>query len=240
MMKNNSLKFLAQELGKRGIASIRKRGVAVSFMIEIKEDELLFEDFISDAQQWVELLRKDKCFNRVIVIGHSEGSLIGMNLLNIDEFISLAGAGQSADLMLKEQLSSQPIIVKEMCFPIIEKLKNGEQVDNVNPMLKTLFRKSIQPYMISWFKYNPQEDIRKLNIPVLILQGTTDIQISVKDADLLSDSYKTSKKGVIEGMNHVLKKVGLNKEENIATYNNPDLPISDELVNVIIHFLSVK
>lgn len=242
MMKNNSLKFLAQELAKKGIASVRydKRGIAASATVSTKEEDVRFEDFISDAQQWIELLKKDKRFNQVVVAGHSEGSLIGMNLSNIDKFVSLAGAGQSADLILKEQLSSQPQMVKDMCFPIIDKLKNGELVEDVNPVLNSVFRKSIQPYMISWFKHNPQEDIKKLNIPVLIVQGTTDIQVSVKDAELLSNASKNSKKVIIEGMNHIFKTVGSDQQENLATYNNPDLPISGELVNVVTDFLLKK
>lgn len=242
MMKNNSLKLLAQELAKNGIASVRydKRGVAGSSTIVTKEEDLRFENFISDAQQWIELLKKDKRFSQVVVIGHSEGSLIGMNLSNIDKFVSLAGAGQSADLTLKEQLDSQPQMVKDMCFPIIDKLKKGELVEDVNPMLNSVFRKSVQPYMISWFKHNPQEDIKKLNIPVLIVQGATDIQVSVKDADLLSNSSKNSKKIIIEGMNHIFKMVGLDKQENVATYNNPDLLVSTELVKTISEFISKK
>ncbi len=242
MMKNNSLKLLAQELAKNGIASVRydKRGVAGSSTIVTKEEDLRFEDFISDAQHWVEFLKKDKRFSQVVVIGHSEGSLIGMNLSNIDKFVSLAGAGQSADLTLKEQLDSQPQMVKDMCFPIIDKLKKGELVEDVNPMLNSVFRKSVQPYMISWFKHNPQEDIKKLNIPVLIVQGATDIQVSVKDADLLSNSSKNSKKIIIEGMNHIFKMVALDKQENVATYNNPDLPVSTELVKTMTEFISKK
>lgn len=242
MMKNNSLKLLAQELVKNGIASVRydKRGVATSSTIVTKEEDLRFEDFISDAQKWVELLKKDKRFSQVVVVGHSEGSLIGMNLSNIDKFVSLAGAGQSADLTIKEQLNSQPQMVKDMCYPIIDKLKNGELVEDVNPMLNSVFRKSVQPYMISWFKHNPQEDIKKLNIPVLIVQGATDIQVSVKDADLLSNSNKNSRKVIIAGMNHIFKTVGSDKQENMATYNNPDLPVSAELIKTITEFISKK
>lgn len=242
MMKNNSLKFLAQELAKKGIASVRydKRGIATSGTVPVKEEDMRFEDFISDAQQWIELLKKDKRFSQVVVLGHSEGSLIGMNLSNIHKFVSLAGAGQSADLILKEQLNSQPQMVKDMCFPIIDKLKNGELVEDVNPMLNSLFRKSVQPYMISWFKHNPQEDIKKLNIPILIVQGTTDLQVGVKHADLLSNVSKTSKKVVIDGMNHIFKTVGSDQQENLATYNNPDLPISNELVKVVTEFISKK
>lgn len=242
MMKNNSLKFLAQELAKNGIASIRydKRGIAESATIAVKEEDMRFEDLIADAQQWIDLIRKDSRFNKVVVIGHSEGSLIGMNLKNIDQFISLAGAGQSADLILKEQLGKQPPMVKEMCFPIIDKLKNGELVDDVNPMLNALFRKSVQPYMISWFKHNPQEELKKLTIPILIVQGNNDLQVAVKDADLLAQSNPKAVKLIIDKMNHVLKIVGTDQKENFDSYKNPDSKIAKELVKAVVEFIFKK
>ena len=54
--------------------------------------------------------------------------------------------------------------------------------------LMTLFRPSVQPYLISWYRYNPQEVIAKLRQPVLILQGDKDVQVSEEDAKLLKQS----------------------------------------------------
>jgi alpha/beta superfamily hydrolase len=79
-MKNNSLKLLATSLAEHQIASLRydKRGIGASREAAISEADLRFEDFIEDARDWIGLLIKDKRFSEVIVIGHSEGSLIGM------------------------------------------------------------------------------------------------------------------------------------------------------------------
>ena len=157
-----------------------KRGIAESKGAGKSETDLRFDDYVNDAKEWTQLLKKDKRFSKVIVIGHSEGSLIGMIAgTTADKFISIAGAGQSADKILKEQLSSQPKEVQDLSFPMIDSLKNGKTIDNVPPMLNSLFRPTVQPYMISWFKYDPQNEIKKLSILTLILQGTTDIQVSV-------------------------------------------------------------
>ncbi len=174
-MNNNSLKMLAEALSKNGIATLRydKRGIGKSQKAGQKEDELRFEHYISDAEAWAELLKNDKRFDRVIIIGHSEGSLIGMIAAQengIDKFISIAGPGFSADKSLIEQLKSQPPEVLNIALPIIYKLRQGETVDDVNPLLYSLFRPSVQPYMVSWFKYDPAEEIAKLKIPVLIIQ----------------------------------------------------------------------
>jgi fermentation-respiration switch protein FrsA (DUF1100 family) len=154
-----------------------------------------------------------------------------------DKFISIAGAGQSADIIIKEQLSTQPKEVQDLSYPIIDSLAKGKTVDNVNPMLNSLFRTSIQPYMISWFKYDPQIEIQKLTIPILIVQGTNDLQVTVADAKRLSKANPKSQLMIVDNMNHVFRIVDGDKQANFATYNNNTLPLADGLVKDIANFI---
>ena len=241
-MINNSLKMLAEALSKKGIATLRydKRGIGKSQKAGKKEDELRFEHYISDAKAWAELVKNDKRFNGVIIIGHSEGSLIGMIAAQengIDKFISIAGPGLSADKTLMEQLKSQPPEVLNIALPIIDKLRQGETVNDVNPLLYSLFRPSVQPYLISWFKYDPARELAKLRIPVLVIQGTTDIQVREEDAKILSEANPKAEIKIIKGMNHIFKEAGLDRMKNIETYNQPELQIKQELVEVITDFV---
>lgn len=244
MMKNESLHMLAQGLAAKGIASVRfdKRGIAASASAGKKEADLRFDDYIQDAIAWIELLKKDTRFSKVIVAGHSEGSLIGMMAANgrADGFISIAGAGKAANQILKDQLATQPAMVKDPSYRIIDSLVLGKTVSDVSPMLFSLFRPSVQPYMISWFKYNPVTEITKLSIPVLIIQGTQDLQITTGDADALAAAKPTAKKVVIQKMNHVLKIVEGGQAENVASYSNPSLPVSEELVKEVVSFVLGK
>ena len=105
-------------------------------------------------------------------------------------------------------------------------------------MLSSLFRPSIQPYLISWFKYDPQKEIKKLEKPVLIIQGTTDIQVSIEDAKKLSNANQKAKLIIIEGMNHIFKEAVLDRQKNVLTYSQPKLPIKKELVKVIVDFIN--
>lgn len=241
MMKNESLHMLAQGLAAKGIASVRfdKRGIAASASAGKKEADLRFDDYIQDAIAWIELLKKDTRFSKVIVAGHSEGSLIGMMAANgrADGFVSIAGAGKAANQILKDQLATQPAMVKDPSYRIIDSLVLGKTVSDVSPMLFSLFRPSVQPYMISWFKYNPVTEITKLSIPVLIIQGTQDLQITTGDADALAAAKPTAKKVVIQKMNHVLKIVEGGQAENVASYSNPSLPVSEELVKEVVSFV---
>jgi len=244
-MTNNSLKMLATELNKNGIASLRfdKRGIGKSKQAGLKEADLRFDNYVNDATMWVEYLKNELQFNNIIIIGHSEGSLIGMIASmnkNVKKFISLAGAGQSADKIIREQLKSQPMSVSISANAILDKLVKGESVTDIPPILNSLFRPSVQPYIISWFKYDPQKEIAKLKIPVLIIQGTTDIQVSLDDANRLSKAHQGATLAIIEGMNHILKQAPIDRQMNILTYTQPDLPLKKELIDNIILFLNHK
>ena len=107
-------------------------------------------------------------------------------------------------------------------------------------MLNSLFRPSVQPYLISWIKYDPPKEIAKLKIPVLIVQGTTDIQISIVDANQLAKALPTATLLIIDGMNHILKPAPSDRQMNLMTYSQPDLPIKPELVKGILSFLKAS
>jgi uncharacterized protein len=244
-MKNNSLKMLAAELNKNGIASLRydKRGIGNSRDAGIKEADLRFENYINDVKGWISYLKNEQKFNKIVVIGHSEGSLIGIIASmdkNVNKFVSLAGAGEPADRILRAQLKNQPPSVTIQINAILDELVKGKTVDNTPPELNSILRKSVQPYMISWFKYDPQKEIAKLKIPALIIQGTTDIQVTSNDAKKLSTAQPKAKLILIDGMNHILKQAPLDQNMNIATYTQPELPLKKELIDNLIPFILAK
>lgn len=124
-----------------------------------------------------------------------------------------------------------------MTFPIIDSLKNGNKVKKVDPMLNSLFRPGIQPYLISWFKYDPSIEIKKLNVPILIIQGNNDLQVTVKDAENLSQASKNSEILVVDKMNHIMKIIDGDQQTNIASYTNETLPVSEEMISKIVSFI---
>lgn len=242
--KNNSLKMLAESLAEKGIASIRydKRGIGDNMQLAGKEKDLRFEQYIDDAAAWAQFAKKDGRFSKVGIIGHSEGSLIGMaaaKKTETDIFISLAGAGEPIDQVLIKQLEEQltPTLLTES-KDILAKLKQGKQVGTVSADLQSVFRPSVQPYMISWIQYNPIELVKELNIPVLLVNGNRDIQVQATNAKALHNEKKDSELLILEKMNHVLKEAPEDRKGNLATYTNPELPLSPGLVNGIIEFLN--
>ena len=241
--KNNSLKMLAQSLATANIASLRfdKRGIAASAAAGPKEADLRFENYVDDAAAWVEQLRHDKRFSTVTIIGHSEGALIGAIATartHPNAFISVAGVGRSAGLVLREQINGKlPAPLFQANEKILRELEAGRTTEDVPPALKSLYRSSVQPYLISWFKYNPSEIVASIKEPILICQGTTDIQVAVEEAEALKKNASAAKLVIIEGMNHVLKSVPADPVKQTSSYTDPALPINAELMKNIIEFV---
>lgn len=237
-------KLLAEDLAKNNIASLRydKRGVGKSIIEGMKEDSLRFDDYIDDAVAWVEFLSKDKRFSKVVILGHSEGSLIGMvaaQRSKAHSFISLAGAGRRIDEVILQQLKDQkqPENIITDITGLFAQLTEGKLIENPNPMYFSLFRPSVQPYMISWLKYNPQTEIKKLTKPIFIVQGNTDIQVAESESILLKNANPKAAYLLVEKMNHVLKSSTLDRAENIATYSRADLPLAEGLVSGLVKFI---
>lgn len=246
-MTNNSLKMLAEELQKNGIASLRydKRGIGQSSDVNKDEMEMRPETFAQDVKEWITLLAKDKRFNSIVVAGHSEGALMGLlasvNNKKVNTYISIAGAGRPIDEILKEQFSAVPENIKTTIYGMLDQLKKGDTLENVPPIFYTLFRPTIQPYMRAWMKYNPQEEIKKLKIPILIMNGTTDIQVKVLDAELLAKAQPKAELRIIKNMNHVLKYCDTeDKELQKPIYSNPDLPLHKDFASELIRFVKAN
>lgn len=245
-MENNSLKMLAEELQKKNIASLRidKRGVGQSTGFHLDETELRPETYIQDIRDWVDLLATDKRFTRVIIAGHSEGSLHGMAAAvdnpKVSGFISIAGAGRPIDVILKEQFSEVPPDIKVTIYGMLDKLKKGDTLSNVPPIFYAIFRPTLQPYMISWMQFDPEKEIKKLKIPVLITSGTTDVQVKEIDALCLAKGQPEAQFRMIRNMNHVLKTCDtLDKKYQVSHYyDNPTLPLNEEFVILITDFIT--
>lgn len=241
--RNDSLKLLAAGLADAGIATVRydKRGIGGSHAAGSAESALRFEMFVDDAAAWIARLKADSRFASVAVIGHSEGSLIGMlaaRQADAAAFVSIAGIADGASTLMRKQLEGQlPPELEKESERILVSLESGVVVDPVPPALATLFRPSVQPYLISWFKYVPAQRIAELTMPVLVVQGNTDIQVDVVQANRLHGARPGAKLEIIPGMNHVFKHVRAVPELQVASYGDPSLPVSPLLVKSIADFL---
>ena len=239
-VKNNALKKLAEGLTNNGIATFRydKRIVKQIKQRQI-EKNILFDDFVTDAKDVVSFFNDKNTFESIFIIGHSQGSLVGMlaSETNVDGFISLAGPGNNIGKVIVEQITKMSPKLGEETQHIVSQLKKGNIVTDYSTALTSIFNKDNQNFMINWMSYNPTDIIKTLGIPILIINGSKDLQVPASEAKLLNEANKDSSIEIIENMNHVLFEIEGDDLENSKSYNEGFRPISTKLVEVILKFI---
>ncbi|SFE79404.1 alpha/beta hydrolase family protein [Spirosoma endophyticum] len=243
----NVHKMLADSLVNRGMAVARydKRGAGKSKATDVKKvtpADRLFDAVIEDAVGFIRLLQGDKRFSKVFVVGHSEGSQVGMvaaQAANASGFVSIAGIGRNiADVMKSQFAYAMPDSLKSESYRILESLKAGHAVSTTSPALMKVFRPSSQTYLISWMKHDPVTDIKAYRGPVLIIQGTNDFQVAVKEAELLNAARPDARLVLIPSMTHMLRTYeGKEQSENAKTYTAVTQSLSPGLVPAIAQFV---
>jgi len=238
----NSYRLLARELAKQQIATLLfdKRGIAASKGSMEKETDVRFDTYVQDLIKWTDKAATNKRVSSLILAGHSEGSLVAMlaaSQTRANGYISISGPASSIDKVIEQQIASQPAVVRQQVDSFLQMLKEQKHIDSVPPYLYSLFRPSIQPYMQSWLKYTPCEEIKKLSVPVLVIQGSTDLQVSAEEGKSLAACNPKASLVLVEGMNHILKDAPLEKGANLATYKDASLPINARLVQAIADFV---
>ena len=244
-LKANSYRLIAEELSKKNIATllIDKRGVGKSMGALKKETDLRFDDYAVDLAGWISFIKKDKRIGKIFVAGHSEGSLIAMLAAqkeNVNGYISIAGAGESIDKIITWQYAQQLPKAAAVVDSLFTRMRNKQKIDTVPPYLLSIFRPSVQPYILSWMLHDPCAVIKKLTVPILIIQGSTDIQVEVKQAEMLKACKQKATLKIITGMNHILKEAPIDRTKNITTYSDETLPIMPGLVDIIATFVNKK
>lgn len=239
----NHIKQLADSLNQRGFAFYRfdKRNSIPSNLKKIVIEESSIRDLVDDVRIAINKFSNDERFSSIYLIGHSQGSLVGMMATskNIKGYISLAGPGTTIDKSLIRQLTQQNEEMGKVTTAHITELMETDTIKEVNIMLFALFAPQNQKYLKDWIMISPTTEIKKLNIPVLIINGSSDIQVTVEDAELLKKAKPEAKLVIINKMNHMLKIVE-NEEENQQSYYNPDFSLSSDLVKEISEFIKTN
>ncbi|MBE7174839.1 MAG: alpha/beta hydrolase [Mucilaginibacter polytrichastri] len=227
-----SYRYLSNALAQKDIATLLfdKRMVGES-MTGQKEGDLRFADYVEDATAWAKKYARDRRFSAIIFAGHSEGAIVGALAAQktpVHGLITLEGTGRPVRDDMIKQFSGKdhPEYAKK-----VDSLSRGMHVHAAAN--DPLFRPSLQDYFIEILRLDPPAEMRKLDIPVLVVQGTTDLDIKAADAQALKNASKNGTLKMISGMNYVLKTAPADEEKNSATYRDPDLPVAPELVSAI-------
>lgn len=247
-----SYKMLGEALAERGIAVMRydKRAIGLSPIPAEDVPNLVFDDYIDDARACVEFLRSEG-FERVVVAGHSEGGLIALALAAeekccLDGVVLLCAPGFNMAEILNYQLSQQLVpaymglMVKST--NIINSLKEGRMValEDIPNELISLFHPTIQPFLISNMRYEPAELAAKCRVPMLVVSGGRDIQVSVANGKRIHEAQPSAQHVLFEDMTHVLKDANTSDrvQQLMSVYTNANQSITEGVAPTIEEFVN--
>jgi pimeloyl-ACP methyl ester carboxylesterase len=241
---SNLYAILAWQLADAGIASVRyDKRVLGENLKKIDPTQISIDDFIADAIAGARKLVSDRRFSKVILVGHSEGAELVLQAVNrgapASGIVMLSGAGRPIMQVLREQLSKQ--------LPPEELVKwdsasarylRGEDPGDILPGLRPLLMPSNRKFMQTWVKYDPTAEIARVKVPVLIVQGGRDIQVSEADARALKAAQPAAKLVVIPNANHVYRSATSDdRMAQLKLYTDPTIPVVPELAATIAEWI---
>ncbi len=233
---NKPFEDIAHGLAARGVASIRydKRSYAYPEDAIYAGVEL---EYLDDADDAIRLLREDPRVDgsRIFLLGHSEGGMIGPEILRrnpkIRGFVSLAGTlRRLEDLMLEqvkkiladaqtlsEDQKQDQLAAMEQAVRQIKSSDNEEET--------TMIAGASVRYWRSLNAIDAPAIMRQLDIPTLILQGGEDFQVLAHvDYPLWQDtlSGKTNVTfHLYPTLNHLFMPGGTKDHIDLSVYNTP-------------------
>lgn len=242
------LKMLADGLADQGISSVRidKRGMFGSQAAIPDANKVTIADYANDAHSWAKVVSAATGADCVWLIGHSEGGLValaaGQDGRGICGIVTISAAGRPLGTVIREQLRANPVNAPLLADAdkALAEIEAGRavDVDGLPVPLRSLFNASVQPYLIDLVSHDPAKLAASLRVPLLIVQGDRDLQVSLDDAKRLASAQPDARLVVIEGANHVLKAVEReDRAANLAAYGNADLPLAAGLVDAIAAFV---
>jgi uncharacterized protein len=244
-----SYRLLAHALADNGVASVRydKRGIGASAASVADGNAVTVADYVRDVDHWLSATLTTTGARCVWLMGHSEGGLIALAAANdprVCGLILIAVPGRRLDITLREQLSTAlagtPLLAPANAA--IDALAAGQHVstEQLPGPLASIFAPAVQDYLIDLIGHDPALLIAATRVPTLIVQGNVDLQVSAADAHVLADAQPAARLIMLPHVNHVLKTLPdtADRSANIASYGDPALPVSPQLVAAITTFIT--
>lgn len=206
---------LAEALKANGVSSVRidKRGLFGSKSAIPDPNKVTIGDYATDVHSWVDSIRKQTGNKCVWVLGHSEGTLVALAAAqqpdHICGLVLVSAPGRKLGDVIREQLRSNPANAPVLgsALAAIDSLEQGKHVDvsGMHPGLQRLFAPQVQDFLIDTFAHDPAKLIAAIKLPILIVQGERDLQVSVTDAKTLAAAQPKATLKLVPAMNHVLR-----------------------------------
>jgi uncharacterized protein len=243
-VRADAYRMLAADLARHGVATARfdKRGVGESGR-NFEAGAVVLEDFVADAAAIVREVAAHPALTAVNVIGHSEGGLIALRVasrIDLDGLVLLAAAGRPLADVIREQLARGGLDEDTLVAVdrILDQIRAGEAPTDVPAMLAPLFGPQTVAFLASVIDEDPVALLRALpgDLPITVIQGGTDVQISLADAERLAAAREDVPLVVLPEMNHVLK-VEAEAKMPQSSYVDPSRPLAPGLVPAVVEAL---
>src|SRR6476469_307500 len=181
-------KLLADALAAKGVSTLRadKRGLFESKAAIADANSVSIADYAGDAHAWADALRKRTGAKCVWLLGHSEGGLVALAAAQqpheLCGVILVSAAGRKLGVVIREQLRANPANAPLLppAMAALDSLEAGKTVDQSTlpaPLLP-LSNAKVQPCLIDLLSKDPARLATAATLPMLIVQGERDIQVS--------------------------------------------------------------
>ena len=249
---------IADALARAGIATLRydDRGVGGSTGDVVTATT---EDFKDDALAGIKLLRER--FDKVGVIGHSEGGTIALMLAaegRVDFIVSLAGMTVSGlETIVKQSRGSVLAAgypektvdtfsqaVHDACYVRIHggRMPFPDELDlpdELKQRYQGVMRQIQSPWMIKFLSLDMRPLLGGIQCPVLAINGTKDIQVECEsNLGALREGLPASPKNKIEaleGLNHLFQHCTTGA---ITEYRNIEETFAPEALELMVQWLA--
>ena len=206
IFENKPFKDIAENLYSKGISSYRFDKRTLSNPESFNDKSTIDDEVTNDIINIVAYFKNDSKFSNyeITVLGHSLGAYLLPRIANksnqISKIILLAGNSRPLDHLIIEQYEylykltpSQEL--KDASQKVKEQIAvlNSKSFNINTPKEKLPFNLSAN-YWQSVLNYKPLNEIQKVKIPILILQGERDYQVTMKDFELWKTKLKNNKK----------------------------------------------
>lgn len=207
--ENKPFKDIAEGLYKKGIASYRFDKRTLSNPETFNDKSTIDDEVTNDILNIIKYFKDDSQFKayEIMVLGHSLGANVMPRIANqsnqIAKIILLAGNARPLEVLVAEQydhlyqLDPSPELfegskkIKEQ----IAVLKSKEF--NLNTPKENLPFNLSAYYWKSLLDYKPLQEVKKVKLPICILQGERDYQVTMKDFQLWKEALKNNNKATL-------------------------------------------
>ena len=229
--ENKPYREFAQGLAKRGVACLRydKRNVAhrdklVKFTVPEIVNVGLNWEVVEDAIAAVRYLKTFKQITKVFVAGHSQGGMLAPRIAveekAVDGIVSLAGLARRWDLAAIEPYEYLLPLqggTKEQQEKVLAGVKKGfARIVNKEMKENEFFQGVSGKYWYEVFAQTPVETAKGLKVPILILQGEADYNVTMADFALWKEGLGDKATFIsYPGLNHLFIKVAGKKATHL-------------------------